>query len=146
MGMIINNRTLSAAKIMALKSPVILCVHREDFIKAIADANIQSLSLNLPLAKAFSGKSEREIVMALTETVISLLPKGEAVYLKDYEMLFDPRYKLDVLRMFCEISRYNKLIVKWRHGFDGSSLIYAEPGYEDYSKYRISEYDVACVI
>ena len=131
---------------MSLQSPVILCVYREDYIKVIADANIRIVSLNLPLAKLFAGKSEREIIISLTETVISLLPKGEAVYLQDYEMLFDPRYKLDVLRMFNEISRHNKLIVQWCGGFDGNSLIYAEPGYADYSRYKVSEYDVSCVI
>jgi len=146
MGAMINNRVLSANKMMALKSPVILCVHRKDYIKAIADANVQIVSLNLPLAKSFSGKSEREIIITYTETVVSLLPKGKAVYLRDYEMLFDPRYKLDALKMILEISRHNKLIVKWLGGFDSDSLIYAEPGYADYSKYKISEYDVTCVI
>ena len=99
MGTIINNRTLSANKFMALRSPVILCVHRDDFIRAITDANIQAVSLNLPLAISLSGKSEREIIVTFTETVINLLPKGEAVFLKDYEMFFDPRYKLDVFKM-----------------------------------------------
>ena len=146
MGIMINNRSLSAKKMMALQSPVILCIHREDFIKAIAYANIQAVSLNLPLAKSFFGKTEREIILAFTDTVISLLPKGDGVYLQDYEMLFDPRYKLDVLKMFYEISRYNKLIVKWCGGFDGNSLIYAEQGYADYSNYKVSDYDVACVI
>ena len=146
MGTMINNRTLSANKMMALQSPVILCVHREDYIKAITDANVQIVSLNLPLAKSFCGKSEREIIISFTETVIGLLPKGKAVYLQDYEMLFDPRYKLDALKMFHEISRHNKLIVKWCGGVDGHSLIYAEQGYADYSKYKVSEYDVACVI
>ena len=146
MGTIINNRTLSANKIMILQFPVILCVHRDDYIKAITDANVQAVSLNLPLAKSFSGKSELEIIVAFTETVKSLLPKDESVYLQNYEMLFDPRYKLDVLRMFCEISRHNRLIVKWCGRVDGNSLIYAEPGYADYSKYNVSEYDVTCVI
>jgi len=146
MGIMINNRTLPVNQMMALPSPVILCVQREDFNKAIADANVPIVSLNLPLAKSFAGKSEREIGLAFTDTIINLLPKGKTVYLQDYEMLFDPRYKLDALKVFNEMSRHNRLIVKWCGGLDGDSLTYAEPGYDDYSKYKVSDYDVTCVI
>ena len=146
MGTLINNRILSPYKMMALQSPIILCVHRNDYIKAISDANIQAVSLNLPLAKSFAGKSEREIIVVINETVLNLLPIGESIYLQDYEMLFDPRYKLDVIRLFSEISRHNRLIVKWCGGFDGKSLTYAEPGYADYAAYKISDYNIVCVI
>jgi hypothetical protein len=82
----------------------------------------------------------------VTATVLGLLPKDTTVYLMDYEMLFDPRYRLDVMKLFCEISRRGKLIVKWCGGFDGSSLTYAETGYGDYAQYRVSDYEIACVI
>jgi hypothetical protein len=146
MGKVINNRTLAAGKLLDLPSPIILCVHRPDFDKAIAESGCQTLKLNLTLAKALSGKPVQDITAGITAEVIGLLPDGAAVYLSDYEMLFDPRYKVDVMKLFCEISRYKKLIVKWRGGFTNEALTYAEPGYADYAKYKISDYEIACVI
>jgi len=143
---IINNRTLTANKLLELPSPVLLCSKRDDFIQAIADADIQTVSLNLPLARELMGKTENEIATSVTATALRLMPDGLPVFLSDYEMLFDPRYKLDVIKVFCEISRYNTLIVKWCGSFDGDALIYAEPGYDDYSRYRVSDYEIACVI
>jgi hypothetical protein len=77
--------------------------------------------------------------------VVGLLPKGAIVYLTDFEMLFDPRYSIDVMRLFCEISRYSKLIVKWCGNYDGECLTYAEPGYSDYARYKVGDYEIACV-
>lgn len=147
MGKIINNRTLTAENLLRLPSPVILlCAQRLDFDKIIMDADTKFVNLNLPLAKALTGKTRIEIRSVITDTVIDLMPKNEAVYLTDYEMLFDPRYELDVIKLFCEISRHNRLTVKWCGILENDSLIYAEPGFDDYSKYKISEYKIACII
>jgi hypothetical protein len=61
-------------------------------------------------------------------------------------MLFDPRYELDVIRLFMDVSRQNRLVVKWCGTVDGNMLIYAEQGFEDYRRIKISDYDVTVVI
>jgi len=146
MGSLINNRALTANKLLGLPLPILLCLKRIDFNTAIASAGFQTVSLNLPLAKALSEKTDKVIAMSVTSAIMGLLPKSEAIYLTDYEMLFDPRYCLDVIRLFCEISRYNRLIVQWCGTVIDDALTYAEPGYDDYRKYRISDYEIACVI
>jgi hypothetical protein len=60
-------------------------------------------------------------------------------------MLFDPRYELDVLRIFIDLARRNKLIVKWCGKVNGETLTYAEQSYADYKRYKISDYDVVIV-
>jgi hypothetical protein len=60
-------------------------------------------------------------------------------------MLFAPRYELDVLRIFIEIARRNKFVVKWCGKIDSEMLTYAEQGYADYKRYNISDYDVVIV-
>ena len=142
----INSRTLTANKLLGLRSPILLCINRPDFDKAISDAGFHEMGLNLPLAKELSGKTEKEISASIMSAIVGLLPKGAKIYLTDYEMLFDPRYELDVIKLFCEISRHNKLIVQWCGGFNENYLIYAEPEYDDYAKYKISDYQIACVI
>ena len=146
MGQAINNRILTATKMLELPSPIILCVRRPDFDKAIKENGYHIVTVNLPLAKALQGRTVQEISTSVTPIIIDLLPKGNAVYLIDYEILFDPRYKLDVMKLFCEISKHNKLIINWCGGSTDDSLTYAEPGYDDYVKYRINDYEIACVI
>jgi hypothetical protein len=145
MGQFINRRMLSPNVLFKLPSPVILCSGWSFYDDAIADEGYQTVSLNLPLAKELAGKSSQSIQVNITAVVAHLLPNAASVYLTDYEMLFDPRYKLDVMKLFCELSRRNKLIVKWRGGFDGNALVYAEPGYADYAKYKVSDYEIFCV-
>lgn len=146
MGIIISNRILAANKMLGLPSPILLCSKRNDYCKAISDAGIQTISLNLPLAKKLVGKNLSEITANITAIVLQLMPDGTPILLTDYEMLFDPRYNLDVLKLFSEIARHSKLIVKWCGSFDNDSLLYSEPGYDDYSKYRISDYEIYCVV
>jgi hypothetical protein len=146
MGRTINNRTLKANNFLELSSPVLLCVHRQDFESAIKNAGFREVDLNLPLAKALVSKPQNERAISITATVLDLLPKNASLYLSGYEILFDPSYRLDIMKLFCEISRYNKLIVKWCGGFTNDALTYAELGYDDYAKYMINNYEVTCVI
>ena len=146
MGLLVNSRALTADQLLRLPSPVLLCAKRDDFTKAILEAGIQTVSVNLPLAKELVGQPVSEILTNVTATAVRLMPDGLPVFLTDYEMLFDPRYNLDVIKLFCEIARHNKLIVKWCGSFDGDSLVYSEPGYDDYAKYIVSEYEITCVI
>jgi hypothetical protein len=135
-----------ANKLLELPSPILLCVQRSDFENAIINAEVKQLSINLPLARVLYNKANGTKYANITATVLSLIPNNAPIYLTDYEMLFDPRYELDVIKLFCEISRYNKLIIKWCGSFKDDSLIYSEPGYDDYSKYKINDYKIVCVI
>jgi hypothetical protein len=107
---------------------------------------VKTISLNSLLARELYKKECEWKYTDITTIFINLMPVSTPVYLTDYEMLFDPRYKLDVMRLFCEASRHNKLIVKWCGNFDNDTLTYAQPGYDDYSKYKISDYKITCVI
>jgi hypothetical protein len=48
-----------------------------------------------------------------TEDVLSLLGNTDKVLLLDFEILFAPRYRLNVLRTFGTITHFWKLVVKW---------------------------------
>jgi hypothetical protein len=146
MGGIYNSRTLSVNELPKLPMPLLLCVDRPDFGKAIADSEYETISLNLPLARALSGLPERNIPSVIAGRIRDILPSQKPVCLTDYEILFDPRYGLDVLRLFMDLSRKNKLIVKWCGTANGDTLTYAEPGFEDYKRFKISDYDVTVVM
>ena len=146
MGTVINRKTLVPNEILRLPSPVILCSPWQLYETIIEESGFQTISLNLPLARVLFGKSEKEIIANITDIVLGLLSEHQHICLSDYEMLFDPRYKLDNLKLFCEIARYNKLFVKWSGSFMNDFLTYAEPGYIDFAKYKVSDYEITCVV
>jgi len=145
MSTICNNRTLAAKELLRLLSPVLLCANRPDFDKAIAAAGYQTAGLNLPLARSLVGLDVIDIQSNISHKIREALPLSKPICLTDYEMLFDPRYQLDIMRLFLDVSRRNKLIVKWCGATDGDMLIYAEQGFEDYKRIRISDYDITVV-
>ena len=146
MGRVYNNRTLTAVEVPKLPSPILLCATRPDFGKAIVDAGYQTLSFNLPFAQLLQGIPESDIRSLIIDEIRGVLPQSKPTYLIDYEMLFDPRYELDVFKLFIDLSRWSRLIVKWCGRIEGETLVYAEPGYDDYSIYRISDYDISFVL
>ena len=146
MGEIVNRNKLSAIINRDSKLPVIICNPQANDERSISDASYKRLSLNLPLAEALISLPETERPGKVQEIVFSLLPANEAIYLADYEMLFDHRYEINVMKLFCEISRRNRLVVKWCGRIVGPILIFAEPGYSDYEQYRVRDYGIICVI
>ena len=147
MGKRINHKSFIKDDLLKLPPPVILCVGFHMFDNEINNAGYQITSLNLPLAKALEAKTENEITTTITAIALEILPKNTPIYLTDYEMLFDPSYNLDIIKLFIEISRYNKLIVKWCGTVQNDdTLVYSEPGYQDYSKFKISNYDITVIL
>jgi len=147
MGKIIKKSLISIDDYKASKLPMILCNCKPLDEHAIIEAGYNYFSLNYPLASALTNLPDVTRVNNVQETVFSLLPKNTPTYLTDYEMLFDPRYNLDVIKLFIEIARYNKLIIKWCGKVQNeSTLVYSEPGYQDYTKYNINDYDIIIII
>ena len=145
MGNVVDKRRLAPGSILRLASPVLICSGWQVYEKAVINAGYQNISLNLPLAKLLVCENTKNISVNLTSSIIRLIPKRVSIYLADYEILFNPSYSLDIIRLFIEISRYNRLVVKWCGGFDGHTLTYAEPGYEDYAAYKVRDYEITCV-
>ena len=146
MGKVISRKTLTPKELLRLASPVLFCSSWQFYKTIIEDSGFQTISLNLPLAKALIGKSEKEIIASITDIILGLLPKQNPIYLSDYETLFDPRYRLDVIKLFCEIARHNKLFIQWCGGLINGFLTYAEHGYTDYAKYKVSDYEITCIV
>jgi hypothetical protein len=145
MGKIVNNKVLPAKDLLKLPFPLLICTERPDFEKAIIGSGFKRFSLNLPLAQALNGRAVTEIQAVISNKAKELLSGHESIYLNDYEMLFDPRYMIDVIRLFIELAKRNQLIVKWCGTTDKDALIYAEQGYADYKRYKITDYDVVIV-
>ena len=146
MGEIIRRSKFNVKQRMGKPFPIVICNPDMALEQEITSAGYQRYALNLPLAYALSAKPEGDRIKTVKETVLSLFPKRQACYLVDYEMLFDPRYELDVLKLFYEIARKQKVVAKWCGEYKPLTLIYAEPGYPEFKRYKVTDYDIICVI
>lgn len=128
-------------------TPIILCSFSNRVAKLMESGKFVPLNLNIKLAEALlkipqsqrSRKANDEIMKIVSEC-------HDPTFLEDYEILFDPRYDIDAIKVFIEISRRQKVVVKWRGRLNGNSLEYAAPEYSDYHSFRIQDYDITCVI
>jgi len=146
MARILNNKKINAEKLLQQPSPIILCTDRKDYDDAITTAGYKKISLNLPLAKSIKGTSASMIQFDVFKKIRNILPRTEWVFLTDYEILFDPRYSLDVIRLFSELSPHVKMIIKWCGTVNEETLVYSERGYDDYKCYKISNYDITAIV
>lgn len=147
MGVTINVSMLNTNVLKKATTPIILCSFSNRVAKLMESGKFVPLNLNIKLAEALlkipqsqrSRKANDEIMKIVSEC-------HDPTFLEDYEILFDPRYDIDAIKVFIEISRRQKVVVKWRGRLNGNSLEYAAPEYSDYHSFRIQDYDITCVI
>ena len=65
---------------------------------------------------------------------------------RDFDVLFNPDYKIDVLSVLVNAYKINKYSLVWSGKFLDGKLIYSEEGYKDYKVFSVSQYDIICVI
>ncbi len=140
MAVIINHRDLSRTKTASLPSPIILCRQDpSDFDEAV--------SLNVPLAKELTAVKPNRRTLRLEQCfrqVLDTLPENPVI--RDFDVLFNPEYKVDILRIMASVGKNKAFRVVWPGRYENNRLIYAEEGYLDYKVYDLDKYDVTCVI
>lgn len=76
-------------------------------------------------------------------TVLDRYPDG--VMVKDIDVMFNPDYKVDVLKILIAARKRKRYSVIWPGRLEDGKLIYGEDGYPDYKVYKIADYDITCV-
>lgn len=76
-------------------------------------------------------------------TVLDKYPDG--VTIKDIDVMFNPDYKVDMLKILIAARKRKKYSVIWPGRLEDGKLIYGEEGYPDYKVYKIADYDITCV-
>lgn len=140
MGKIIKLRDLSAAGRNAIQRPIIYC-------NPEAEMDGCAISVNVALAKKLLETKPNRRAIRLEQCfaeVINPLPDDSVV--KDFDVMFNPDYEVDVLHILSSVGKSKMYRVLWPGKCDGARLIYAEEGYRDYKVYEIEQYDVTCVV
>ena len=106
-----------------------------------------AFSVNKPLAeKLLSIKPSRRSMQLETcfNEVVSDLPPGAVI--KDIDVMFNPDYKVDVMRILIAANKLKPISVIWSGRCAEGKLHYSEESLPDYKAFEISDYDIYCVV
>lgn len=140
MGKVIRAQDVLRAGTTGLQKPIIYC--RCD--KATSDS---AVSINLLLAKFLDNLKPRRRTMQLENClnqVLEQLPENPVI--KDFDVMFNPEYRVDVLKVLVLACKKRPFSAIWPGDFGDGKLFYAEEGYKDYCAFNIENYDVTCVV
>ena len=140
MGTIIPARKFSKDNVSGLLKPIIYCCPFE----GITDT---AVSINLLLAEKLSGcRSSRRTMRIETffNQILSQFPDG--VVIKDFDVMFNPEYKVDVLKIMVDACKRKPFSIIWPGNCEDGKLFYAEDGYPDFKTFSVENYDVTCII
>lgn len=140
MGVIITARNFSPQNQVGILKPIVYCCPYE----GVAE-HAEPINFGLAQAlKAFNPNRQTMQIERCFSDILASLPDG--VVLKDFDVLFNPAYKVDVMKMMVNACKAKPFSILWPGTFDGKRLIYAEEGFQDYKTYDVSAYDITCVI
>ncbi|WP_352418694.1 BREX-3 system P-loop-containing protein BrxF [Proteiniborus sp.] len=145
MGYISNIYKIDQIKNQYNGFPLISCVSLKITISIFHDYTVIPLGELLSSVLTKYQPDERlYLIESEIEKILSNL-KTNKLLIKNIDILFNPDYRLDILRLFIKLSRNRSIVIQWPGELDINSLIYSKPEYRDYRKYDIKDYDVICL-
>ena len=138
MGMVIELKSLSDEDAMLSRLLI--------YIKVISNIN-EPKSVSKPFAEALLAckPNRRSIKLEqMFNNVLDTYPDG--VVIRDIDVMFNPDYKVDVLKILMAARKRKKYSVIWPGKCENGKLIYGEEGFSDYKIYDVEDYDITCVI
>ena len=76
--------------------------------------------------------------------ILSQFPDG--IVIKDFDVMFNPEYKVDVLKIMVDACKRKPFSIIWPGKCEDGKLFYAEDGYPDFKSFSVEDYDVTCII
>ena len=147
MGAVISVSTLSKDMFRKATAPIILCSFPNRVARLMEGSQYTPLNLNIRLAEELVKYPAEQRPSRANDEVMWIVSQCKTpTLLKDYDILFDPRYDVNAIKVFTELARQQKVVVKWCGKMNGNSLEYATPDDKDYHSFRIQDYDITCVI
>ena len=78
------------------------------------------------------------------QEVLTSIPENSCI--RDFDVLFNPAYKIDVCSFLQLRIEAKPFSVLWPGTMIDEKLVYAEDGYADYKEYDVEQYDITCVV
>ncbi|WP_031552733.1 BREX-3 system P-loop-containing protein BrxF [Oribacterium sp. FC2011] len=106
----------------------------------------QTYSVSKELADGLLACKPNRRSMKLEQIFNNVLDRyPDEVTIKDIDVMFNPDYMVDVLKILIAARKRKRYSVIWPGRLENEKLIYGEEGYPDYKVYKIEDYDITCV-
>ena len=93
------------------------------------------VNLNLELSRQLLELTVEQRALRLAQILDDVLGGDDTmVFLSRTEILFDPAFQQDPLRLLRHLSRVRTVVAAWSGSVQGSFLTYAEPGHREYRR------------
>ena len=125
--------------------PLIICSNAPRVLRKITQHGYQQLRLNVELSKALISFPPQERPAHIETAIKSLIPAHSSLLISGFEMLFDPRYKIDVLKLLCERAKLSRIAVIWPGTYEDGKLSYAQPEDPDYNLFYCINHQIRIV-
>lgn len=103
-------------------------------------------SLNKELAEELLKCNLKRRSMKLEQIFNTVLDRyPEDVTIKDIDVMFNPEYQVDVLKILIAARKRKRYSVIWPGSYEDGKLIYGEEGYPDYKVFEVADYDITFV-
>lgn len=115
-------------------------------IYCIKDVYGETYSLNKCVAESLINVEEEKRAIQIQNILYKIIDNiPEDAVLKNFDILFNPKLKIDVLRVFIELYKHKRFAMLWPGIIEDGKLKYAEQEYEDYNVFDVENYDIVCV-
>ncbi len=140
MGMIIPARNFSGDIGSGLLKPIIYCCPYKDAANA-------AVPINLLLAEKLAACRPNRRTMRIETFFHQILaPLPDEAVIKDFDVMFHPDYRVDVLRMMTVVCKKKPFRAIWPGTYENGTLFYAKDGCPDFKVFSVEEYDVTCIV
>ena len=117
------------------------------YSKAISQIASQATTVNKPIAAELVDLKPSRRTMQLEKCFMKVLESlSEQPIIKDIDVLFNPAYKVDVMKLLSSAYKQKQFSLVWPGSYADGKLMYSEEGYLDYRVYEIKDYDIVYVI
>ena len=117
------------------------------YSKAISEIASQATAVNKPIAAELVDLKPNRRTMQLEKCFVKVLESlPEQPIIKDIDVLFNPAYKVDVMKLLSSAYKQKQFSLVWPGSYADGKLTYSEEGYPDYRVYEINDYDIMYVI
>lgn len=135
--------SITQQQYLALTNMYRLVIFTTDAYEQKADA----VSVNKRLAEELRKLKPTRRTMQLEKCFNKILDSlPEKVVIKDIDVMFNPAYRVDVIRILVEANKRHPFSLVWSGRYDDNRLLYGEEGLADYKAFEISDYDIVCVV
>ena len=125
--------------------PLVICTDALRVLKRIDKAGYKEIQINQELSKRLLDIPKEDRPKCVERKLKNMLNYHVPIFVMDFEMLFDPRYEIDILRFFCEKARIINVAIKWPGQFIEGKLTYANPEDADYHEFDCNAYQIRIV-